>query len=318
MTTTNPVTGWLDPACGLPLDRPFTLHEARDRGFTARHLTGLVEAGLLVRPVRGVYYAGQLRDTLDLRVDCLRLVVPVDCVVVDRTAGWLLGAPMVLAPGDHLVTPKVALARPPGYRLWQPLTAGCERMLRPEDVIQVGGLMVTTPLRTACDLGRLLSRLQAFAAMNALAATGGFTVPELVAEVGRFKGYRGVIQLREIAGDVDPRPQSPPESAMLRLWLDRCPDLPRPEPQLTVCGPWGEYFLDLGVRELRYGLEYYGEEFHGEDRQPHDEQRCRQLERVGGFVMDVVRAPQVYGPRADLDLIIRSGIARARARRGGR
>ena len=65
---------------------------------------------------------------------------------------------------------------PPGYRLRNGLVASGERMLRPEDVVEIGGLRVTTPLRTACDLGRLLHRDQAFAAMDSLAGLGAFSV----------------------------------------------------------------------------------------------------------------------------------------------
>ena len=64
----------------------------------------------------------QLEDTLALRVDVLKLVVPPDCVVTDRTAGWLWGALMILAPNDHLQTPRVSVLLP--ARITAPQRAG--------------------------------------------------------------------------------------------------------------------------------------------------------------------------------------------------
>jgi hypothetical protein len=43
-------------------------------------------------PERGVYAMPDLVDDLELRLAMLRLVVPSECVVTDRTAAWLWGA----------------------------------------------------------------------------------------------------------------------------------------------------------------------------------------------------------------------------------
>ena len=43
-----------------------------------------------------------------------------------------------------------------------------ERTLGPDDLMRVGGIWVTTPLRTALDLGRLLRRDQALAGLDAM------------------------------------------------------------------------------------------------------------------------------------------------------
>ena len=65
--------------------------------------------------------------------------------------------------------------------------------------MEVLGLRVTTPLRTACDLGRLLSRDRAFAALDTMLRLGAFDAEELWAETERFRGMRGVRQLRAFA-----------------------------------------------------------------------------------------------------------------------
>lgn len=142
-----------------------TLHsaEAVALGVSDRQLRVWCESGEL-HPIRGVYHSAGLPDGLDLRIACLSLVVPQDAVVTDRTAGWLHGAPMVLAPNDHLVVPPVGVFRQPGYRLRNDLVASGERSFAPGGVIDLGPIRVTSPLRTACDLGRMPNRDQAYAA----------------------------------------------------------------------------------------------------------------------------------------------------------
>ena len=211
----------------LPGDRPFSSAEARDLGVTYLDLRRFVEAGLLRHPVRGAYVSRGVPDGLVLRIAVLKLVVPADCVVTDRTAGCLWGAEMILAPGDHLEVPRVSVFCPPGLRLRNGLTDSGERTFDPGDVVEVDGLLVTAPLRTACDLGRLLHRDQALAALDAMTALSAFTLDELMAATVRFKGYRGVIQLRTLVLVVDPRAQSPGESILRLRWLDT--GLPRPE-----------------------------------------------------------------------------------------
>ncbi len=101
----------LDSSFPLPLDLPFTRRTALAAGITDGRLARLTRAGLLRHPIREVYVAAQAPDDIAMRIAILRLVVPDDCFVVDRTAAWLHGAPMALAPNDHLVAPKVAMFR---------------------------------------------------------------------------------------------------------------------------------------------------------------------------------------------------------------
>lgn len=297
----------------LDLSRPFTATEARDYGLTAVQLRGLTQLGVLVHPMRGVYYSSHLEDCLALRVDCLRLVVPRDGVVTDRTAAWLWGALMALAPNDHLTTPRVSVFCPPGRRLRNGLSRSGERMLSAEDVVELDGLLVTTPLRTACDLGRLLHRDQAFAAMDALAALNLFTIEQLVAECRRFKGYRGVVQLRVLAPFVDPFSQSPGESILRLRWLDV--GLPRPECQIEVPGPWGSsYWLDLGLRRWRFAAEYDGEQFHTEADRPRDDGRRTWLSGSGRWTIVVARRDNIHGPHQDIHERLLEGARTARLR----
>ena len=103
----TPGSVFLTSSAHVPIDRPFTTSWARAHGVDPRRLRAWVRSGLLVAPVHGVLDAAQLPDSLDLRLACLRPVVPEHAVVTDRTAAWLHGAPMVLEPNAHVRVPRV-------------------------------------------------------------------------------------------------------------------------------------------------------------------------------------------------------------------
>jgi len=295
----------------LPGDRPFTSAEARELGASYPLLRRFVQHGLLAHPIRGAYVSPALRDSLELRIAILKLVVPQDCVVTDRTAGWLWGANMILAPNDHLRVPRVSVFCSPGLRLRNGLTDSGERTFAPGDVLELDGLLVTAPLRTACDLGRLLHRDQALAALDSLSALGDFTVEQLKEATTRYKGYRGVIQLRILVLVVDPRAQSPGESILRLRWLDT--GLPRPECQVEVERPTGllPYAIDIGLPELRFGTEYDGEEFHGEEHEEHDGSRRGWLRDERGWIIEVARKRHIHGPAQDIHVTLRRGYEHA-------
>lgn len=283
-------------------DTPFTLSMARDFGVSEHAVRVWVAHGLLAHPIRNVFHRSELIDTLDLRVACLRLVVPADAVVTDRTAGWLHGAPRILAPNDHLIVPPVSVFCPPGRRLRNGLALSGERTLADTDIVIIHGLRVTTPLRTACDLGRLLHRDQAIAALDSLLRLDNFTREQLLDQLSRFRRYRGVLQLRELAPLADPRAQSPPESIVRLRWIDLC--YPTPTPQLEEPGPHGSYFIDVGNRQHRVGAEYLGEEFHDEETAEYDEERIEWLRGPRRWSMIEVRRENLFGPRANFDLLL--------------
>ena len=282
---------------------PFTAATALEEGASYVWLRRWCRAGLLEHPIRGVYHASTLDHDLALRLAVLRLVVPASCVVTDRTAGWLWGASMILAPNDHLRTPPVQVFSPPGHRLRNGLVASGERRLAREDVVLLDGVRVTTPLRTACDLGRLLHRDQAFAALDSMAALGRFTMEELAAAPLRFRRYRGVVQLRALVPLVDPQSKSPGESVLRLRWLDV--GLARPRCQVPVpARDGGFYYLDMGLEGRRFAAEYDGEEFHGEDERKHDDDRRGWSRDEHGWVIVVGRKRNVYGHDQDIDRLL--------------
>lgn len=301
----------------LPLDRPFTTSQARAAGIGRSVLARLTQQALVRRILRSVYVVAQVPDSLWLRAQALHLVVPEDAVVTDWTACWLLTG--VLPPNDHLEIPPVSVFRFPGRgRLRNHLCHSGERGFAAEDLMMVGGVRVTTPLRTALDLGRLTHRDLAIVALDALLATGSFTKARLVSDVERFRGYRGVVQLRELAPLADPRAESGPESVLRLRWRDLS-HLPQPVPQVSVLAPSGRelYRIDLGVESLLFGVEYDGEEHHSSAEDlARDRRRRRDLQENFGWLIKPVTKQNVFGVTRDVERIIIEGIREARGRRG--
>jgi hypothetical protein len=146
----------------------------------------------------------------------------------------------------------------------------------------VDGLLVTTPARTAFDIGRRGRLGAAVARLDALAAATGFRVPD-VSEVARdHRHTRGLRQLDAALDLVDEGAQSPKET-WLRLLLIRA-GYPRPTTQIPVLSPDGarRYYLDMGWEEIKLAVEYDGDQ-HRVDRwqYAHDVRRLEDLHELG-------------------------------------
>jgi hypothetical protein len=287
----------LDDRFPLPLDRPFTTAQARREGVPPGMLTRLVARGLVRRVVKGAYAVSQLLDSRRLRGQALGLVVPPGSVVTDFTASWFWAG--VDRPGTQHGVPRLSVYRFRGHdRLRNTLVEGGERWFLPSDVTPLDGkVSITTPKRTAWDLGRFQPRILALGGMDALARSGAFTVEELCADVERFRRQRGVVQLRRLAPLVDPRAESPGESALRLRWRE-APYMPPPELQIPVVDDSGRqlYRIDLGVEELGLGVEYDGELHHSSERdRAHDARRRRDLRNRFRWLIEVFRREDVFG-----------------------
>lgn len=299
----------LDARCPLPLDLPFTAAQADRLGVSRRRLRTLLARGLVRRVLQGVYAVAQAPDDVVFRARALQLVVSPSAVVTDRTAAWLHGVEL-LARSEASRRPPVSAYQRPGTRARRDGVLSGERTLRSDDVVEVHGVRATSPLRTALDLGRMLWRPDALAALDQFLARG-VAKAELVAGVGRFRGQRGVIQLRGLVGLADPRAESVAESVLRLHWYDAA--LPAPELQWWVYDPddVAVYRLDLALPSLRYGAEYDGVAFHGPDRAVHDAARRAWLAERG-WVLDVFAKADLFTPRADPGRRLRDGVERAR------
>ena len=309
---------WLDDRgslltdrCPLPLDVPFTKAQAVAWGVSRRGFDEMLRGGLLRRVLREVYAVVQAPDDMVLRAAALNLVIPPAAVVADRTAAWLHGVD-ILPRSSLTVAPPLDVVHMTDTRMRRPQADGHRRGLIPTDVTTVLGVPVTTALRTALDLGRLLWRFDALAALDGFLRIG---VPHevLLAEIGRFRRYRGVRQLRSLAPLADARAESPGESALRLHWHDAC--LPRPELQIWIQADDGTplFRIDIGDPDARYGAEYDGEEHHSraEDHE-HDEKRRTWIHDNRAWTIDPFTKSEVYTPGASPIPQLQAGHADAR------
>ena len=226
----------------LPLDLPFTPAMAREVGIPRSVLDRMLRDGLVHRVLRGVYAASTATSSLGFRAAAVGLAMGRRGIVVDRTAAWVHGVPIL---EDHELVPLDVLVCE-GSR-----TARGQRHLAARDVELIGEVRLTTPLRTALDLGRLLAPGPALGAMDALLRGGTFTHTGLLAELARFSGQRGIGQLRTLVAQVDARSISRAESELRLHW--HAARLPTPIAGMPVAAGHRLVRLSLGVERRQFG-----------------------------------------------------------------
>jgi Protein of unknown function (DUF559) len=160
--------------------------------------------------------------------------------------------------------------------------------LADDEITHVGRLPVTTPARTAYDLGRHLPRGQAVARIDALMRATPFSVEDVLLLAKRYPGARGLRRLRVALPDVDGGAASPRET-WLRLLLIEA-GLPAPTTQIPVLDGYRPIaFLDMGWEEFKVAAEYDGDQ-HRSDRRQYvkDIRRHEVLDNLGWHVVRVV------------------------------
>lgn len=275
------------PHLDLPT-QPLTRAHLTELGVSKWQLEQLLRAGLVRRLLTDVYVRTDVPDTLELRARAASLVLQPQAVVVDRTAAWLWSVDTLRPPEVETVPPLEVFVLRGHTRVRRVEVLGGERDLRPDDIVEIEGVRVTTPLRTALDLACRLSRYEALATLDAFARSHGLTQQLLVAELARrYRRRRGVVQARELVQLVDPRAESTGESFTRLAIHDE--GLPAAKPQHWVYdGDMPVFRLDLAYVHLKVCIEYDGEAFHsGDERREHDRRRRQWLEERGWWVIVV-------------------------------
>jgi hypothetical protein len=278
----------LAPQALLPVD-PFTRAEARSLGVGDRELDRLIESGLVRRVLRSVFQRSDQPDTLVNRVKAVRLVMKPFMVVCDRTAAWVHGVDVFAFWELELLPPIELLARRGNTRPRRKGCAGGTRDLIDEDLCLVDDVLITTPVRTAMDLGASLKRRDALAALDVFMRICGVTHDDLYEMLPRFAGRRGVIQLRELIPLATHKAESPGESWTRLAIIDA--GMPAPTPQLWVLdGGRRKFRVDLAYEKCKVVVEYDGEQFHeSAEQRAHDEARREWLRKRGWTVIVVNR-----------------------------
>lgn len=155
------------------------------------------------------------------------------------------------------------------------------------EVAAVAGLIVTTPERTAFDIGRREPLRLAVARLDALARATGLKRDGVMSVADRHPGARGLRKLETALELVDAGAQSPRET-YLRLLIIRA-GLPPPQTQIPVITHDETYYLDMGWEDCMVAVEYDGEHHRTNPLQYRkDIRRLEALERMGWIVIRVV------------------------------
>ncbi|APE17939.1 hypothetical protein BOH72_24445 [Mycobacterium sp. WY10] len=205
----------------------------------------------------------------------------------DRT-GVIGGAAASALHGAQWIDDDVPIELLVGERRRQPgLIVRMDR-LDEDEMATVDGLPVTTPSRTAFDMGRYQKRATALARLDALMRVAPFAPESLESLMRRYGPVRGIRQLRDLLPLIDTGAESPKESWLRLLLIDG--GLPAPETQIPVLdGGVPVAFLDMGYRDLRLAFEYDGDQ-HRTDRRQYvrDVRRLPMVERLGWEVIRVI------------------------------
>jgi hypothetical protein len=175
--------------------------------------------------------------------------------------------------------------------------------LEPDDVGVVRGMRVTTPARTAFDIGRTRPAAVAIPTIDALLNATGCSPSDVSALAATRAGVRGVDRLRRILDLVDGGAESPQETR-LRLIVVRA-GLPTPETQIEFFDRYGNAFIrvDMGWREWKVAVEYDGLQ-HWTDRRQRswDIDRLAMLDAMGWSVVRV-SAEMMSRPRVIVERV---------------
>jgi hypothetical protein len=275
--------------------RPFLTDDARSAGMTQRQVSAAIGRGDLRRIYRGCAVDSRVPDSRRLRVEALDLVKPAHGVACNETAAFLYGID-AYKPSERFELRPSFVVPHAMTRIERPTVRCRQALIDHEDLVEVEGVVATSPVRTTSDLLRGLYRPYALAAADAFARSGLVDREELIDYVGRLKGYRWIVQARGLAVLVDGRAESPGESWQ-RLRIHDA-GLPPPVPQLEVVMPDGSVRrLDLAYPELLIGSEYDGTEFHTHAiDQLHDGDRRNELTEIYGWRWVNGTRARIFGP----------------------
>ncbi|MGA5463297.1 DUF559 domain-containing protein [Mycobacterium sp. NPDC050041] len=160
--------------------------------------------------------------------------------------------------------------------------------LASEEMTTVRGIPVTTPARTAFDLGRRGGLVTAVARLDALMRATDLKSSDVDGLVERHRGARGVVQLRRALELADAGAESPQESRVRLLLVGA--GLPTPQTQVEVYDRQGCFVarLDIAWPQWKVAVEYDGVQHWTDGRQrTRDIDRHAELEALGWRIVRV-------------------------------
>jgi hypothetical protein len=173
--------------------------------------------------------------------------------------------------------------------------------LRDDEICDVREMPLTTPARTAFDLGRRERLETAVIRVDALANATGVKPVEIERIADSRPGARGMVQLRRVLNLMDGGAESPQETRTRLLLI--AAGFPRPQTQIVVDDEYGKFVgrVDMGWEEWKVGVEYDGPQ-HWDDPGQHarDIDRLADLAAQGWAIIRVSRDLLRYRPHVFL------------------
>jgi hypothetical protein len=290
-STETPRTPWPVSDAVPVTAEPFLGSAAVDTGaLTRAHL----RSERFTTVFRDVYVDATARMDLTLRSKAAHLLLPDDGALCGYSAAQLLGADCApeSAPAE-LIAPKGSVAKRRGLVVRQ-------AVLAPAEIETVKGCRVTTPFRTAWDLGRRLRLTEAVAAIDGLCRVGEF---EPTALLNGPPGARGCRQLAKAVLLADPRAESAMESRF-RL-LMHFGGLPEPVLQHRLLDRRGVHVatFDFAYAHVRLGIEYDGADHFEEEQSRYDRARDLKAGDLDWLTLRFTRDDYYRTPKATVALI---------------
>ncbi len=242
-----------------------------------------LQSGLYRRLFQNVYADPGLPADHRLYARGAMLVMPADAVLGGRSAAAWFDAPFATGvdPVLVIVGPDCAWRGPRGIRVHRTAVKAAEVITidNAEDVVRM-----TSPLRTAWEIGTLESLANAVALRDARVRAGHVDTTSLDRLARARRGQWGARRFSRVVPLVDGRSESRPES-LVRVACVRA-GLPAPVPQYVVTA--GSEFLgrvDLAWPEARLIVEYEGAHHFDELQIKRDDERYRRLAAAGWRVI---------------------------------
>ena len=254
------------------------LNRVRDLLWTGaddRTLRRDAERGRVTKVLAGVYIATALWHTLSdderylLRIAAVAGTRRGKVVFSHHSAAALLGYPVI---GAWPLQVHTLVGAGSGLRS-TPTIARHAMDAREDELVELNGYVITSPLRTARDLAMTAPLTSAVTLLDRALAAPPSAAPQLspvhrdalVEAVLRLGPVRGTRRARFAAEFADGRSQSPGES-LSRVQLHRL-RMPKPQLQIPVPKPWsGHWDVDFGWEEYALFGEFDGYlKYHRED-----------------------------------------------------
>jgi hypothetical protein len=274
-----------------------------------RASTAISEGGVTRAMLRGPAWRRLLPDVfvsadapIDHRLwcDAVALVLPSGAAISGTSAAFLWGVNLLPSDAPVVVTmPRDQRMRP------HPRITVIRSPLPADDVVRFAGLPVTTPVRTAFDLGRRPPRTDAVVAVDAMLRRRVVKLGALEKYACEHARWPGAPLLREVCALAEPLTESPMETRLRLVIVDG--GLPRPVAQHDILDSRGRFLArsDLAYPDAMIAIEYEGDHHRERAAFQRDVARYNALRAAGWLVLrytasDVLRNPdRLVGQVAD-------------------